>query len=147
MSRVLRLRSRPPRSLRPGSGDGVLLGPEAVLFVLSLPGWIVLMKLHGLYERDEERADHSTVDDLVGVLHIVTLGTWLFALTAHVTQLADPTIQRLAVFWAAAISLVTGGRAVARAAVQAKRHLHPEHGHRRRRRRGTARRAEAESAP
>ncbi len=97
-------------------GEGATGTSELALFALSLPGWIVLAKLHGLYERDEERADHSTVDDLVGVLHLVTLGTWLFALFAHVAGVADPSLGRLTVFWVAAIALVTTSRAVARAA-------------------------------
>jgi exopolysaccharide biosynthesis polyprenyl glycosylphosphotransferase len=97
-------------------GDGATGSSEILLFALSLPGWIVLAKLHGLYERDEERADHSTVDDLVGVLHLVTLGTWLFALSAYVTGAADPSFGRLSIFWGAAIALVTVSRAIARAA-------------------------------
>ena len=97
-------------------GEGATGASELALFALSLPGWIILAKLHGLYEHDEERADHSTVDDLVGVLHLVTLGTWLFALTSHVAGIADPSLARLTIFWAAAIALVTTSRAVARAA-------------------------------
>ena len=97
-------------------GEGATGSSELALFALSLPGWIILAKLHGLYEHDEERADHSTVDDLVGVLHLVTLGTWLFALTTHVAGVADPSLGRLTIFWAAAIALVTTSRAVARAA-------------------------------
>ena len=37
------------------------------LFVLTLPMWLLLAKLQGLYERDEERTDHSTTDELAGV--------------------------------------------------------------------------------
>ena len=99
-----------------GGGDGFSLAPEAALFAASLPAWIVLAKLHGLYGRDEERADHSTVDDLVGVLHVVTLGTWFFALAGELTAAADPSLARLSIFWAAAIAFVTAGRAAARGA-------------------------------
>ena len=35
---------------------------ELALFVISLPLWIVLMRIDGLYDRDEERTDHSTAD-------------------------------------------------------------------------------------
>ena len=96
------------------AGGNIVLGPETTLFALSLPAWVVLAKLHGLYDRDETRADHSTVDDFIGVLHMVTIGMWLFALTAHVTSLADPSLERLAIFWSAAIALMTTGRVVAR---------------------------------
>jgi hypothetical protein len=58
------------------------LGPsdrlEAALFVLTLPGWVVVARLHGLYDCDEKRLDYSFVDDLVGVFHLVTIGAWLF---------------------------------------------------------------------
>jgi exopolysaccharide biosynthesis polyprenyl glycosylphosphotransferase len=100
-----------------GSGgqlDPVGIRQEFLVFFLTLPGWILVAKLHGLYERDEERADHSTVDDVVGVFHLVTIGVWLFVLGAFVTGLADPELVKLGAFWAFAIVLVTGGRALAR---------------------------------
>ena len=45
------------------------------------PGWVLLLRLEGLYDRDEERTDHSTVDDIVGVFRSVTIGVWVFALS------------------------------------------------------------------
>jgi exopolysaccharide biosynthesis polyprenyl glycosylphosphotransferase len=98
-----------------GQVDPVGVRYEFLVFFLTLPGWIVVAKLHGLYERDEERADHSTVDDVVGVFHLVTVGVWLFVLGAFVTGLADPELVKLAAFWALAIVFVTIGRAAARA--------------------------------
>ena len=71
-------------------------------------------KAPGLYERDEERADHSTVDEFAGVLVIVTLGTWLFQALSWMTGLASPQLGRLVAFWVLAIGLVTIGRATAR---------------------------------
>ena len=44
-----------------------------------------LARLYGLYEHDEERTDHSTVDELVGVFHLVTVGAWLF-LARHLAE-------------------------------------------------------------
>ena len=38
---------------------------------------MALATLYGLYEHDEERAYHTTVDDLVGVFNVVTLGLWI----------------------------------------------------------------------
>lgn len=98
-----------------GPDDRVSLGEEFLLFFLTLPGWIILAKLYGLYERDEERADHSTADDLVGVFHLLTVGTWLFVAGAWLTQLADPSLPKLASFWAFAIVLITLARASVRA--------------------------------
>jgi exopolysaccharide biosynthesis polyprenyl glycosylphosphotransferase len=88
---------------------------ELVAFMLSLPGWVVLAKLYGLYERDEERADHSTVDDAVGVFNLVTFGAWVFFVTAWATHLARPEVARLILFWLLAILFIMGARAFARA--------------------------------
>jgi exopolysaccharide biosynthesis polyprenyl glycosylphosphotransferase len=76
--------------------------------------WLLLAKLQGLYERDEERTDHSTIDEFAGVLVIVTLGTWFFEALSWVTGLASPQFGRLVAFWVLAIGFVTTARAVAR---------------------------------
>lgn len=96
------------------SGDRVHPVGEILLFTLTLPMWWLLAKLQGLYERDEERADHSTVDELAGVLVIVTLGTWFLTALSWATGLASPQMGRLVVFWLIAIAFVTAGRALAR---------------------------------
>jgi exopolysaccharide biosynthesis polyprenyl glycosylphosphotransferase len=88
---------------------------EVLLFLVMLPLWIGFADLHGLYKRDEERTDHSTADDLVGVMQLVTLGTWLFLGGMWLTRLGSPTIPKLFVFWATAIVAVTTARAAARA--------------------------------
>jgi exopolysaccharide biosynthesis polyprenyl glycosylphosphotransferase len=94
---------------------------ELLIFCLSLPAWVVVAKLYGLYDYDEERTDHSTADDLVGVLHLVTVGSWLFFAFAAVTHRADPGFARLLGFWLFAIAAITIGRAIARGL--ARRHL------------------------
>ena len=57
-------------------GAGVSAG-RVLFFAATLPAWVVAAKLYGLYDRDEERTDHSTADDFVGVFHMVTVGAWL----------------------------------------------------------------------
>jgi exopolysaccharide biosynthesis polyprenyl glycosylphosphotransferase len=91
---------------------------EVIGFMSTLPAWVVVAKLYGLYDRDEERTDHSTADDFGGVFHMVTVCTWIFAVSAYVTHFAHPTAVKLMVFWSAAIVLVSLGRASARAAVR-----------------------------
>lgn len=94
---------------------GVLnMRAEIVVFLATLPGWVVVAKLYGLYDHDEERTDHSTADDFSGVFHMVTVCTWLFWVGAYVTGLAHPTTAKLLIFWAAAIAFITAGRAMAR---------------------------------
>src|SRR5207237_1993399 len=88
---------------------------EFLLFLAAIPGWIVVAKLYGLYERDEERTDHSTADDFAGVFHMVTVCTWIFSVGAYLTGLAHPTAPKLVLFWAAAIGFVSLGGASTRA--------------------------------
>jgi exopolysaccharide biosynthesis polyprenyl glycosylphosphotransferase len=88
---------------------------EMLIFAATLPGWILVVKLYGLYDRDEERTDHSSVDDLVGVFHMVTVGTWIFYAGAHVTGFANPDLSKIATFWGVAVVAVTLSRALARA--------------------------------
>jgi exopolysaccharide biosynthesis polyprenyl glycosylphosphotransferase len=95
---------------------------EWILFVASLPLWVVMVKLYGLYDRDEERADHSTADDVVGVFHLVTVGTWLLFAGAYVTHLANPQLPKLLTFWALAAAGIPLLRTAARA--RCRRSLH-----------------------
>jgi exopolysaccharide biosynthesis polyprenyl glycosylphosphotransferase len=88
------------------------------LCALALPFWILLAKLHGLYERDEERTDHSTIDDIVGVFHFVTTGAWLSWAFAWIVGVGAISVVEALSFWAFALVLVTTGRAMARATCQ-----------------------------
>ena len=97
------------------NGDHVRPFVETLLFVATLPVWIVVAKIYGLYDHDEERTDHSTADDLVGVFHLITVGTWLIFAGGMLTGLAKPELARLLFFWGLAIALVTSFRAGARA--------------------------------
>ncbi len=55
-----------------GRSDAVGSQVELLVFCVSLPAWVVVAKLYGLCDYDEERTDHSTADDLVGVGHLGT---------------------------------------------------------------------------
>ena len=97
-----------------GPRDKVTFDTEFLLFFLSLPGWIVLAKLYGLYDMDEERADHSTADELIGVFHLVTVGAFLFYAGSWLTRLVQPTPGKIVSFWALAVVSMTCARALAR---------------------------------
>jgi exopolysaccharide biosynthesis polyprenyl glycosylphosphotransferase len=104
--------------------SGLLLGSSlrgsiaVPFFVASLPLWVVLAKLYGLYDHDEERAHHGTVDDMVGVFHLVTTGAWLTCGVTWVAGGVHPNVSRLLGFWALAIVLVLALRALARMAAR-----------------------------
>lgn len=101
--------------LAPSSLGGIEVAYEYVFFAATLPFWVIFAKLYGLYDRDEERADHSTADDLVSVFHLVTVGAWGLYAGASLTGAADPNLARLAAFWGLAIALIGLGRSIARA--------------------------------
>ena len=91
---------------------------ESLVFILSLPFWIAIAMVGGLYDRDHKRTDHSTVDDFVGVFAVVTIGTWVFSAFAWLTHAAAPNPPRMVAFWVMAIGLVVFARVVARAAAR-----------------------------
>jgi exopolysaccharide biosynthesis polyprenyl glycosylphosphotransferase len=98
-----------------GATHGALALPEeALIFAASLPGWIVFARAYGLYSRDDERADHSTADDAPGVFHMVTVGAWFFYAFAAVAGVGSPDLRKLLAFWALAIGMSLGARALAR---------------------------------
>jgi exopolysaccharide biosynthesis polyprenyl glycosylphosphotransferase len=94
--------------------DRVSVWWELALFVASLPLWVFLARAYSLYDRDEERSDHSTVDDIFGVFQVVTIGTWSFLAITHLTGLPHPTLPRLVIFWLTAVLLVPLFRAAIR---------------------------------
>ena len=87
---------------------------EAIVFFATLPAWLFIFKLYGLYKQDEERTDHSTADDVVPAFNSVTVGIWLFQGGAWATQLAQPKFPKLITFWALSVVLVMIARTLAR---------------------------------
>ena len=98
--------------------DIVSPGLEALVFALMLPVWVVMAHLSGLYGRGSRRADHSTVDDLVGVFAVITVGAWLFSVFVWLTSTVAPDPHRMVAFWIMAIALVVMARAAARVAAR-----------------------------
>jgi exopolysaccharide biosynthesis polyprenyl glycosylphosphotransferase len=96
-------------------GDHVDAFGEFLLFAASLPIWAVAARSYGLYDRDEEHANHSAADDFVGVFHLVTVGTFGLLAVAHLTDWFQPPFSKLFLFWLIAILAVTSARAVGRA--------------------------------
>jgi exopolysaccharide biosynthesis polyprenyl glycosylphosphotransferase len=75
---------------------------------------VLVAKLHGLYRRDEERADHCTTDDIVGVFHLVTIGAWLLLVISRLLGRDGPSVLNLAAFWGLAVCIVPIARTVTR---------------------------------
>jgi exopolysaccharide biosynthesis polyprenyl glycosylphosphotransferase len=102
-----------------GVGQGGATTPNlriaTLLYLLSLPGWLIVAKLLELYDHDEERAGHTTVDDLGRVFLLVTLGAWVFFAGTLLMRAPEPNFDKLVAFWALTIVLITVARAAARA--------------------------------
>lgn len=105
-----------------GASGGADLFAETLFFVAMLPVWVVMAKLYGLYTRDEERADHSTADEVLGVFHLVTVGTWLLLAISYVTHAARPELPKLLTFWLIAVAAIPLLRGAAR--TRCRRSLH-----------------------
>ena len=89
-----------------------------LIFVVSLPVWIVAAKLYGLYDRDDERTDHSTADDVSGVFHLVTVLVWALYAGAWLSGVTTPQLRKTILFWLLAIAFIAGARILGRSLVR-----------------------------
>ena len=87
---------------------------ELLTFVLSLPLWLLLARSYHLYDGDEARTNHSTVDELFGIFTTLTVGTWGFFTVTSLSGVAHPVVLKLVQFWGSAIVLVAIARVVVR---------------------------------
>jgi len=89
--------------------------PKLLLGLATLPVWVVLFKVYGLYDRDGKRVSHSTVDEIPRLFHVLVLGSlglWLvfrYGPTQRVILLEGLT------FFGLAFAGITFARAAARA--------------------------------
>jgi exopolysaccharide biosynthesis polyprenyl glycosylphosphotransferase len=99
-------------------GSGVVnevgIAVESVIFTLALPIWVVAAKLYGLYDRDEERATHSTADEVTSVFHLITVAVLGFYATSWLVGLSRPDQAKLSTFWLLALVGVISARLVTR---------------------------------
>jgi exopolysaccharide biosynthesis polyprenyl glycosylphosphotransferase len=98
-----------------GSAGSLSPLAEYVALLGTLPVWVVGAKVYGLYDKDEERTDHSTGDEVFTLLHFITLGTWVLFVGGWLTGIINPDFPKLVTFWISALAFVGVGRAVARA--------------------------------
>jgi len=89
--------------------------PTDVLWgLLTIPAWLVLFKLYGLYDRDSKRISHSTVDDIPWLFHALVLGSlalWFFYKLAPAEKLI---LRQGAAFFLTSCVVVFLVRALAR---------------------------------
>jgi exopolysaccharide biosynthesis polyprenyl glycosylphosphotransferase len=96
-------------------GDGAFGSTkEMAVFGATLPCWLVVARLQGLYRADHVRADHSTADDIVKVFYLVTIGVWLLLVATRLVGRTNPGIYALITFWAITICCLPIVRTVTR---------------------------------
>ena len=96
-------------------GDGALGSTrEMIVFCATLPCWLLVAKLQGLYRADQEHADHSTTDDVVNVFYLVTIGVWVLLVASRLAGHTGPNIYALISFWAITICFLPLLRTVTR---------------------------------
>ena len=70
------------------------------------PAWILVMKLHGLYDQDHRRIRHSTLDELPALFSAVVIGTVMVGVLTRITP--APYISGTALSVLAVTAFVVG---------------------------------------
>jgi exopolysaccharide biosynthesis polyprenyl glycosylphosphotransferase len=91
---------------------------EVSLFVATLPAWVIVARLYGLYGRDEQRTTHTTTDEWASVFNMVTVCTWLFFAFSWWSGIARPQVEKLLLFWVFAALMVPLARTIGRGLVR-----------------------------
>jgi exopolysaccharide biosynthesis polyprenyl glycosylphosphotransferase len=82
--------------------------------LLTIPVWILLAKLFGLYDRDHRALRHLTIDELPSLAGWAASGLIVVALALDVAGVDAPPDWRLLLAWGVAVLSATIVRAVAR---------------------------------
>ena len=88
-----------------------------LLFALAVALWIVASRLCGLYDRDDRRPGHSTLDEFVPLAQLLTAGTWCGVVVTWLAGTHD-VIEGAVIFWASSVVLVPAARSTVRAALR-----------------------------
>ncbi|MFL5870091.1 MAG: sugar transferase, partial [Solirubrobacterales bacterium] len=96
------------------AGRTLVDADNLVAFGLTVPIWILLSSVLGLYHLYERRVDHTFADELIPVFLVTTVWAWFYlgvysGLAQGVTELRGP-----GVLWATAIVAVLCARGLAR---------------------------------
>jgi exopolysaccharide biosynthesis polyprenyl glycosylphosphotransferase len=87
---------------------------ETMWSALFAPAWVLLAKLHGLYDRDQRTLRHLTVDEVPKILVWALAATAATGLFLWTTPARTPTIEDAIFAWVVAALSATVLRALAR---------------------------------
>jgi exopolysaccharide biosynthesis polyprenyl glycosylphosphotransferase len=91
---------------------------QPLLALVALPACLTALATYGLYEQDEQRTDHSTVDEFPTLVTAITVGTFAFQLLVWAAGSHVPGGRWLLAFWATACLATTAGRTCVRSLVR-----------------------------
>jgi exopolysaccharide biosynthesis polyprenyl glycosylphosphotransferase len=103
-------------------GTGWFGRPEAAralaALLVSLPLWVLLAQVVGLYGRDGRRAHYSTTQEIAPVAAIVSVAVLVYLLGGETVGFGPADRLHATVFWAASVLFVLCARTLARAIVR-----------------------------
>ncbi|NLT06941.1 MAG: exopolysaccharide biosynthesis polyprenyl glycosylphosphotransferase [Solirubrobacterales bacterium] len=92
---------------------------STALVCATLPVWIVVAKVNGLYDRDHTRLRHQTVDELSGIFHAVTISAALTLVALALVPGTGLSLQEALLLWGVAFAATFLLRGLARRAWRA----------------------------
>jgi exopolysaccharide biosynthesis polyprenyl glycosylphosphotransferase len=95
---------------RPGVGEVLWLLP-------TLPAWLLLFRVYGLYERDRKRISQPLLDDLPSLFHAFVMGTLLLWLYYRLVPTDPLVFAEVLVFGVSGITSVSLLRWIARRSI------------------------------
>jgi exopolysaccharide biosynthesis polyprenyl glycosylphosphotransferase len=98
-----------------GGTHGHSWGQYLLYGAVTLPVWVIVLKMYGLYDRDAKRLSHSTLDDLPSLFHALLLGCLLLWCWFVVVAPAKLMFTAILAFGGLAMVLVLAGRVLTRA--------------------------------
>ena len=104
-----------------GTGASEKLGESLVVLPGLILAWLALARAYGLFDRDEERTDHTTTDDFTGIFHATTTLAWAYVACTAAIGAGSPPLDLGVAMWAMTLALVPVTRTAAR--VSARRQL------------------------
>ena len=102
-----------------GLSDGGAHRMELIYCLPLVPGWLLLFRAYGLYERDIKRISHGALDDVPNIFHALLIGTLVIWTYLRVLPGAERLVfAEVAVFGVLAMFLIPLARVVVRRLVQ-----------------------------
>jgi exopolysaccharide biosynthesis polyprenyl glycosylphosphotransferase len=89
----------------------------ALWLLPTLPAWLLLFRIYGLYEKDRKRISHSPLDDLPLLFHALVIGTLLLWLYYRLLPTHALVFVEVLVFAVSSITSITLLRWIARRSI------------------------------